>query len=82
MLEVEKKKTIVKATEEMKKNKKPEDIIITKFEKKIEYKNGEQIIKRIPIKVNLTKKINETKKLIKNYSAEEKLNELEKIFTK
>ena len=35
MLEVEKKKTIVKATEEMKKNKKPEDIIITKFEKKI-----------------------------------------------
>lgn len=58
------------------------DIIITKYEKKIDYnENGEKIEKRIPYKVNITKKINETAKLIKEQTAQEKLAELEKIFT-
>lgn len=64
------------------KDKPNRDIFVTKYEELIEYKNGEKIIKRVPKVVNITKKVNETKKLIKNYSAEEKLIELERIFTK
>ena len=59
------------------------DIIITKYEKKTTYSDqGDMIIRRIPVKVNITKKVNETAKLIKEQTAAEKLAELEKIFTK
>lgn len=61
----------------------PADIIIHKFEEKTEYlKDGTKQIKKVKKEINLTKKINETKKLLKNYSAEEKLQEIEKVFTK
>lgn len=43
---------------------------------------GEMITKRVYKKVNLTKLANETKKLIKTQTAEQKLAEMEKIFTK
>lgn len=84
MLEVEKKTNpIEKMTEERKKNRRKKDIIVTKYEKKIEYdKDGNEVIKRIPINVNITKKVNESKKLIKNYTAEQKIEELERIFSK
>jgi hypothetical protein len=60
-----------------------DDIIITKYEKQITYdEEGNKIEKRIPIKVNITRKVNESAKLIKEYKAEEKLAEIEKIFSK
>lgn len=60
-----------------------EDIIITKYEKQITYdEEGNKIEKRIPVKVNITRKVNESAKLIKEYKAEEKLAEIEKIFSK
>lgn len=62
--------------------KKPEDIIVTKYETVITYENGAKIERRKPKKVNVTKLVNETKKLIKAQTAEEKLAELEKVFTK
>lgn len=84
MLEVEKKKKgYHRPSKEERKNYKHKDIIVTKHEQVIEYdENGNQTIKRIPCQINLTKKTNESKKLIKTYSAEQKLEELEKIFTK
>lgn len=69
------------AKEQLKKATK--DIIITKYDKKTTYnEQGDMIIKRIPIKVNITQKVNETAKLIKEQTATEKLAELEKIFAK
>lgn len=60
-----------------------EDIIITKYEKQTIYdEEGNKIEKRIPVKVNITRKVNESAKLIKEYKAEEKLAEIEKISTK
>ena len=41
------------------------DIIISKFEEKTTYKDGKRITERIEKKVNITKKINETAKLVK-----------------
>ena len=59
------------------------DVIITKYEKKTTYnEEGDMIIKRIPVKVNITKKVNETAKIIKEQTAAEKLADIEKIFTK
>lgn len=59
------------------------EIIITKYETVTEYgTEGEEIKRRLPKKVNITRKINETKKLLKNYTAEEKVKEIEKIFSK
>lgn len=61
----------------------PCEIIITKFETVTEYgTEGEEIKRRLPKKVNITRKINETKKLLKTYTAEEKVKEIEKIFSK
>lgn len=70
-------------TEEQKKVLKLKDVIITKY-KAVEKVNddGSITITNEPINVNITKLVNEQKKMIKNYSAEEKLSELEKIFTK
>ena len=64
------------------KEKKKIDIIVTKYEIKVEYKDGVKIERRVPTKVNLTKKMNETKKILKAQTAEEKIKELEKIFSK
>lgn len=60
-----------------------QDIIVTKYQNKTIYnEDGSITVKRIPKLVNITKRINETKKLIKKDSAAEKLAELERIFTK
>lgn len=59
------------------------DIIITKYKETTIYnEDGSILTKKEPVQVNITKKVNETKKMIKNYTAEEKLAELEKVFTK
>lgn len=69
--------------DEIAKKSMPKDIIVTKFTQKLEYdEQGNCIIKRVPQRVNLTKKIQETKKLIKKDKASETLKELERIFTK
>lgn len=56
------------------------DIIIYKvsYEETYNEKN-EKITKRIETPFNVTKKVNESAKLIKVYTAQEKLKELEKI---
>lgn len=61
----------------------PHDIIITKYEEKIEYnKDGSKLVKRVPKKVNITKMVNERKKVIKQRTAQDVLDEIEKVFTK
>lgn len=80
MLEIERKRTGPTQQPTMPKK---QDIVITKTKiETIENEDGSTTLKRIPVKVNITKKVNETKKMIKNYTAEEKIAELEKIFTK
>ncbi len=85
MLEIYKKNRVVKpmTDEEIKELSEPKDIIVTKHQEQVTYnKDGSKTIKRIPKKINITKKINETAKLIKETTAEQKLKELERIFTK
>lgn len=61
---------------------KPKDIIVKRVSYVIEYdEEGNEIKKRKETLVNITKKINETKKLIKTNTAEEKLAAFEKICT-
>ena len=80
MLEVLKRKGHIFKLKEVPENA---DIIITKYETKTEYTDdGSKLEKRVPIKVNITKKINETKKLLKTTTAEQKMAEIEKIFSK
>lgn len=70
-------------TEEYENKFKQVDIIIKKYQTITEIdENGYTLIKRLPKLVNITKKVNEEKKLVKQYTAEEKLAELEKVFTK
>lgn len=56
------------------------DIIVNKvhYEETYNEKN-EKITKRIVTPINLTKKVNESAKLIKTYTAQEKMKELERI---
>ena len=62
---------------------KPKDIIVIKYETKTDYdQNGNMTVKRIPKKVNVTKMVSESKKVIKRNHAAETLAQLEKIFTK
>lgn len=70
-------------TPEIQQALKIKEIVITKY-KTVETVNadGSINIKNVPVNVNITKLVNEQKKLVKNYSAEEKLKELEQIFTK
>lgn len=70
-------------TADIQKALKIKEIVITKY-KTVETVNadGSINIKNVPVNVNITKLINEQKKLVKNYTAEEKLKELEQIFTK
>lgn len=84
MLEICRKPAKVpKMTAEIQQAIKIKEIVITKY-KTVETVNDDKSIniKKIPVNVNITKLVNEQKKLVKNYSAEEKLQELEKIFTK
>ena len=78
MLEVCKNQKVFR-TQEL---KQPANIIVTKHEEQTTYENGARITKRIPKKVDVTALVNETKKLIKTMTAEEKIAEVEKIFTK
>jgi ribosomal protein L31E len=81
MLEIERKPIKKILTKEMLEETKDTDIIITKHQNKTIYnEDNSKTIKRIPIKINITKKVNETAKTIKNYNAEEKLQQLEKIY--
>lgn len=59
------------------------DIFITKYEIKEEYtEEGDKIIKRLPKIINLTKKINETAKLIKIDTLKDKYEKVKEIFEK
>lgn len=68
----------------MEPNKKEErDIIVTKYEEKVTYDTANPNIKKIelvPVKTNLTKKIQETAKLVKADAAREKMAEIEDAF--
>lgn len=76
-----KKETPIITKEQMGQNA-PYDIIVNKISYKEERdKDGNLTIKRTKKKVNLTKKINETAKLIKKDIATEKIEEIEKIYT-
>lgn len=59
-----------------------EDIIVERvyYETEIN-ENNEEVKKRKSEKINLTKKINETAKLVKIDKASEKLKKIEQIFT-
>ena len=57
----------------------PEIITVKYVEKTIYNEDGSLTIKRIPEKVNITRKVNESKKLIKTYTDEEKMAEIERI---
>lgn len=62
--------------------KKRGDIIVKKYhEEQTVNDKGEKIIKRVPTLVNITKKVNETAKLVKEQTAAEKLAAMEKIFS-
>lgn len=83
MLQVLCKPKLYRPTAEEIKTDQNRDIIVTKYQNQTVYnEDGSFTVKRIPTKVNITKKINESKKLIKKDTAAEKLAELEKIFTK
>ena len=70
-----------KANEKIVKNS--GDIIVIKaYEEETVNEKGEKTIKTINTKVNITKKVNETAKLVKERTAQQKLEELEKIFSK
>lgn len=57
----------------------PEIITVKYSEKTVYNEDGSKTVKRIGEKVNVTKKVNESKKLVKTYSAEEKLQEIERL---
>lgn len=60
-----------------------QDIIVERLQyKELENEDGSTTIKPTYEKINLTKKVNETKKLIKVDKASETLAEIEKIFSK
>ena len=59
------------------------DTIVKKLEIVNDFnEKGEMLTRKVYKKVNLTKLANETKKLLKTQTAEEKLAELEKVFSK
>lgn len=64
---------------------KKKDVYVVKYEIKTEYENGAKITRRVPKKINITKLVNETKKMVKRDQASivlQKCRELEKAFTK
>lgn len=81
MLNVQRKKITPILKDEEVEQIKENDLIIEKLVPKTTYENGKKITEYNYEKVNLTKKINETKKLLKIDNTSEKIAELEKIFT-
>lgn len=80
MLEVCKKETEQKNYSEI---PEPKDIITSRIIEKVEYKNdGSKLIKYEKEYTNITKKINETAKMLKQLTAEDKIKELEEILKK
>lgn len=68
-------------TDELQEKIKPQDIIVTRTEKITTYdENGTMTVKRIKHRINVSKIVNETKKIVLNDQATKKLNEIEKIF--
>lgn len=61
-------------------NIKKNDIIVTRYEEQETFENNKRIIEYVPMKTNLTKKIQETAKLIKADAAREKMAEIEDAF--
>lgn len=59
---------------------KKKDIIVTKYEERETFEDNKKIIELIPIRTNLTKKIQETAKLVKADAAREKMAEIEDAF--
>ena len=60
---------------------KDRDVIVVKTEdEETENANGERVIKRKTSKVNITRKVNETAKIVKEKTAAERLAEMEKFF--
>lgn len=58
----------------------PQDIITIRWKEVTVYNEDNSItIKKVAEKINITKKVNESKKLIKTYTAEEKLKEIDRI---
>lgn len=57
------------------------DIIVVKTEyEETENAQGERVLKRKTSKVNVSKKVNETAKVVREKSAAERLAEMEKFF--
>lgn len=56
------------------------DIIVTNYREEEEYEGDTKIIKRVPVSVNLTKKINATAKLIKKESVQDIEAKLDEVF--
>lgn len=63
-----------------KKEFKKKDIIVERPIKIVEFKDGQKIERIEYEKINLTKKTNETAKVLKNNNAEQTLAKLEEIF--
>lgn len=65
------------------KNPKKEDVYVAKVEEIITYdEEGNEVKKRKTSYTNVTKLVNETKKLIKVNIAEQKIDEVKKILSK
>lgn len=80
MLEICKKETEQRNYTEI---PEPKDIITSRIIEKIEYKNdGTKIVRYEKEYTNITKKVNETAKVLKELSAEDKIKELEEILKK
>lgn len=68
---------ILKKPPTKRKYKDPDDIIVTKWEEKTEVIDSKTVqTKRVGTKVNITKLVNETKKIVKQDSATAKISEL------
>lgn len=66
-----------------KKGNKLQNIITVKYEKITEVKeNGDIVTRFVPKKTDVTRMVNETKKLIKQENALDKINELKEILEK
>jgi hypothetical protein len=63
------------------KRKPHKDIYVTKTKTIVTYENGCRVERQVKKEVNITKMMNESKKLVKQNTAQEKLNEIEKIFS-
>lgn len=77
-----KKRTPPKVIEKPYSQVKPTDIIIKRFHEVITYdEKGRKITEYQEEKINISKAMNESKKIVMANIAEKKLSEIEKIFT-